>query len=213
MSQDRMSNSSSEPAKATDTYQAPNIEATLSRATKAVSKVRVVHGANEQYFDNLEGKTVGMVRKSLREVFNIPGDAEALIAGKNVQDDFVLEGGMNLEFVKEAGVKGIDLTLSDDEQVALRWALTDTLNDSMILDDAPYAASLIQDLCKRLGGELETQKIDPLEDTPAGKQWYEAHSMCETCCGWFEKGSLVEVEEEGFKFEECKECHAEATLL
>jgi hypothetical protein len=106
MSQERMSNTDTGAAKAATTYQPPSIEATLSRATKVASKVRVVHGANEQYFDNLEGKTVGMVRKSLREVFNIPGDADALISGKAVGDDFVLEGGMNLEFVKEAGVKG-----------------------------------------------------------------------------------------------------------
>ena len=89
-----------------DAYSRPSIESTLSRATSATSKIRVVHGANEQYFDTLEGKTVGQVKKSLREVFNIPGDAEALINGKQVGDEFVLEPSMNLEFVKEAGVKG-----------------------------------------------------------------------------------------------------------
>jgi hypothetical protein len=87
-------------------YQAPDIDASLSRAASATQKVRVVHGANQQYFDNLQGKTVGMVRKSLREVFNIAGDAEARIGGKAVGDDFILEAGQNLEFVKEAGVKG-----------------------------------------------------------------------------------------------------------
>lgn len=105
MSQDRMSNTG-DPTHKAGAYAAPDIDATLSRATSMMKKVRVVHGANEQYFDNLEGKTVGMVRKSLREVFNIPGDADALIGGKTVGDDFILEGGQNLEFVKEAGVKG-----------------------------------------------------------------------------------------------------------
>lgn len=89
-----------------DSYLAPDIDATLARASAATQKVRVVHGANEQYFDNLEGKTVGSVKKSLREVFNIPGDAQALVANKVVGDDFILEGSMSLEFVKEAGVKG-----------------------------------------------------------------------------------------------------------
>lgn len=89
-----------------DTYRAPDIEDTLARSERSLSKVRVVHGANEQYFDSIEGKTVGQVRKSLRDAFNIPGDANALIAGKDVGDDFVLEGGMSLEFVKESGVKG-----------------------------------------------------------------------------------------------------------
>ena len=106
MSQERMDAESSKPVTSSADYQAPDIEATLSRAKSSLSKIRVVNGANEQYFDSLEGKTVGSVRKSLREVFNIPGDASALISGKEVGDDFILEGGMNLEFVKEAGVKG-----------------------------------------------------------------------------------------------------------
>jgi hypothetical protein len=88
------------------TVQAPDISQTLTAASTLANKVRVVHGSNEQYFDNLGGKTVGTIRKSLREVFNIPGDAEALISGKKVTDDFILEGGQSLEFVKEAGVKG-----------------------------------------------------------------------------------------------------------
>lgn len=106
MSQERMDAGSSQKAVSSTEYLAPDIESTLSRAKNTLSKVRVVNGANEQYFDNLEGKTVGSVRKSLREVFNIPGDAQALIAGKDVGDDFILEGGMSLEFQKEAGVKG-----------------------------------------------------------------------------------------------------------
>ena len=105
MAQERMEAEGSSPRRTSTSYD-NSLEATLERAAAATSKVRVVHGANEQYFDNLEGKTVGSVRKSLREVFNIPGDATALIGGKEVQDDFVLDGGMNLEFFKEAGVKG-----------------------------------------------------------------------------------------------------------
>ncbi len=105
MSQERM-NGGIESAQTSNSYQAPDIEATLSRAAQVTSKVRVVHGANERHFDNLDGKTVGTVRKSLREVFNIPGDADALIAGKKVGDDYILESGQTLEFNKEAGVKG-----------------------------------------------------------------------------------------------------------
>lgn len=105
MSQERLHNTDGPKNNNINAYQAPNIDATLSRATNATKKVRVVHGANQDYFD-LEGKTVGMVRKNLREVFNIPGDAEALVSGKAVGDDFILEGNSSLEFVKEAGVKG-----------------------------------------------------------------------------------------------------------
>lgn len=106
MSQDRMDAVAGPKTISGSDYQPPDIESTLSRAKSTLSKVRVVNGANEQYFDNLEGKTVGSVRKSLREVFNIAGDASALVGGKDVGDDFILEGGMNLEFIKEAGVKG-----------------------------------------------------------------------------------------------------------
>ena len=83
----------------------PNVGDELANASVAAN-VRVVHGVNEQSFPNLEGRTVGFVKKNLRDVFNIPSDAEALVNGQQVGDDFVLEGGNSLEFVKEAGVKG-----------------------------------------------------------------------------------------------------------
>lgn len=106
MSQDRMDGGGLSPAKPVTSFTAPDISSTLSRATTSNNKVRIVHGANEGYY-SLEGKTVGNVRKSLKEVFNIPKDAAAVINGKEVGDDFILEGGQNLEFTKEAGVKGI----------------------------------------------------------------------------------------------------------
>lgn len=85
---------------------APDVGDVLNKAGRALDKVRVVHGANHQYFDNLVGKTVGSVRKSLRNSFNIPGDAVAMVDGKQVGDDHVLASSQNLEFTKEAGVKG-----------------------------------------------------------------------------------------------------------
>lgn len=115
MAQERMEATPNTPRMG-DIGHRPDIETVLSRASSATNKIRVVHGANEQYFDTLEGKTVGTVKKSLREVFNIPGDAEALIGGKQVGDDFILEPGMSLEFVKEAGVKG---SLTFKQQVVL----------------------------------------------------------------------------------------------
>lgn len=104
MSQERMNGDQGKQI-GSGTYSAPNIDSTLAKVNQAMKKVRVVHGANQEYLD-LEGKTVGYVRKKLREVLNIPGDAEALISGKAVGDEFVLEGNQSLEFVKEAGVKG-----------------------------------------------------------------------------------------------------------
>lgn len=67
--------------------------------------VRVVHGANEDRFD-LEGITIGSVAKSLRQVFNIPQDAVALVGGEKVTFDYILSEGESVEFVRENGRKG-----------------------------------------------------------------------------------------------------------
>lgn len=85
---------------------APDVGDVLKRSNRALDKVRVVHGANHEYFDNLVGKTVGSVRKSLRNSFNIPSDAVATVDGKQVGDDHVLSASQSLEFSKEAGTKG-----------------------------------------------------------------------------------------------------------
>lgn len=77
----------------------------FSELLRNQEKVRVIHGANQDYFD-IQGKTVGSVKKSLKEVFNIPSEAQAIVAGSTVDNDFVLKAGDSLEFIKEAGVKG-----------------------------------------------------------------------------------------------------------
>jgi hypothetical protein len=105
MSQDRMDAKHETAKPAPAAYQPPSVNVTASKSVNAEKRVRVVHGANEDYFD-LQNKTVGMARKSLKEAFNIPGDAEAQIGGEKVGDDHILQSGMALEFVKEAGRKG-----------------------------------------------------------------------------------------------------------
>lgn len=108
MSQERMGNQGSRAVNSPlgAVPAAPDVSGVLARTSRALDKVRVIHGANERYFDHLSGKTVGSVRKSLRDAFNIPGDASALIDGKEVGDEFILQSGQNLEFVKQSGVKG-----------------------------------------------------------------------------------------------------------
>lgn len=106
MAQERMDSSSSVNTQSSFDA-APDIGPTLARVRDTMNKVRVIHGANEGYYD-LHGKTVGSIRKSLRDVFNISAESNALVGGKDVSDDFIVETGMNLEFVKEAGVKGWD---------------------------------------------------------------------------------------------------------
>lgn len=105
MSQERMKSSEDKKQQSNDVFKAPNIDSTLERSNTVTEKVRVVHGVHEEYFD-LQGKTIGSVRKSLRDAYNLPGDAVAFVAGEPVEDDHILESGSNLEFTKEAGVKG-----------------------------------------------------------------------------------------------------------
>jgi len=93
--------------KTDEEYQKTDFDINFSQASKLNQKVRVVHGANDAYFENLEGKTVGYVRKSLRDVFNIPIDAVAVINGETVDDNYIFKGSESLDFNKESGVKGI----------------------------------------------------------------------------------------------------------
>ena len=110
MSQERMEITGVKPLTTPNFAQAPDIDTTLSDATKAVSKNRVLHGANERYYD-LSGKTIGAVKKTLRDDLNIPSDAEGYVLANGVAtkvgDDFVIQPGMSLEFSKEAGEKGV----------------------------------------------------------------------------------------------------------
>jgi len=81
-------------------------EQTVQQTQALSSKIRVISGANQKYIDNLVGKDVGYVRKRLKEQFNIAGDAVAFVSGKEVSDDFILESGQSLQFMREAGDKG-----------------------------------------------------------------------------------------------------------
>lgn len=84
---------------------AVNAENLVNRAKEIGNNIRVIHGANEGYFP-VNGKTIGDVRKGLKDTFSLPGDAIAQVDGKDVNDDFVLASGQSLEFYKAAGTKG-----------------------------------------------------------------------------------------------------------
>lgn len=67
--------------------------------------VRIVHGANEGRFE-VAGKTVRSIAKSLRDAFNIPDDAQALVGGTEVSEDHIVADGETVEFVRTFGRKG-----------------------------------------------------------------------------------------------------------
>lgn len=77
-------------------------------------EVKVIHGANDDSFQ-LAGKTVGNVRSSLVDAFNIPPNgAIAFVNDVQVDMDYLLEGGETLEFCKQYGQKGIERMLTEE---------------------------------------------------------------------------------------------------
>lgn len=70
-----------------------------------MADVKVINGVN--VLDaNLAGKTVADVRAMLTQALNIDPAAQPTISGETVGEDYVLESGDELEFVKASGVKG-----------------------------------------------------------------------------------------------------------
>lgn len=65
---------------------------------------RVVCGANEQAMD--AGQTVAQARENFKEILNIPDGAKAIVNGDEVGEDYILNEGDSLEFIKSAGGKG-----------------------------------------------------------------------------------------------------------
>jgi hypothetical protein len=73
------------------------------------------------------GQTVADLRLLLRHVFNIPADALPVVNGVPVEskeEDFAVPANACLEFVKDAGFKGLgDLLLPDD--IMRRWRINE----------------------------------------------------------------------------------------
>lgn len=67
--------------------------------------VRIQYGIHEALVDAV-GKTVNDVRSTMSQVMNIPNNARAHVGGRPVANDHVISQGQEVEFIKEAGVKG-----------------------------------------------------------------------------------------------------------
>ena len=67
--------------------------------------VQVIHGANEGTFP-FDGQTPKRIGRVLREVFNVPECASAIVNGHEVSRQHVLKDGDTLEFVQIFGQKG-----------------------------------------------------------------------------------------------------------
>jgi molybdopterin converting factor small subunit len=67
--------------------------------------VKIVSGVNEQEFP-IAGKTIGEIRESLREVFNIDDNAQAIVNGQKKNNNYALQSKDVVEFIHPIGEKG-----------------------------------------------------------------------------------------------------------
>ena len=70
------------------------------------ASTRVIYGVNELDLD-LAGKSIRGIWKVLEQVLNIPRDAAVSVNGERAGDDYVVRPGDEIEFQKQAGVKGL----------------------------------------------------------------------------------------------------------
>lgn len=68
--------------------------------------VTCMYGSSVENF-SVAGQTVSTVRDSLKDSFNIPQDAVPFVNGDQVDGTYILRESDNLEFVKQAGTKGL----------------------------------------------------------------------------------------------------------
>jgi hypothetical protein len=79
----------------------------VARQPQPASACRISHGPSDSYFENIAGKPIASVRRGLATVFSIPTDAEAFVGGSVVAPGYKLRAGVQVEFLKLRGRKGI----------------------------------------------------------------------------------------------------------
>lgn len=71
-----------------------------------MNSVKVIHGPNADTFDGIAGASVTAIRSSLRDAFNVPGEAWAFANGRRVGRDYRIRGGDVVEYICPWGHKG-----------------------------------------------------------------------------------------------------------
>ena len=97
--------------------------------------VKVIHGPNDDTFDDIGGATVSAVRVALADAFNIPARVLALVNGVPVPHEHRLRPGSTLEFVQPTGMKAA----LDPDELALLRRIEDKL-DQLLSPPARSAA-------------------------------------------------------------------------
>ena len=85
--------------------------------------VKIIHGANDGIF-NVVGASIANVQASLVDAFNIPAHAIAFVNGEQVRGDFRLQANSTLEFVKQAGRKGVGDQVWTEEEFCKFFKIT-----------------------------------------------------------------------------------------
>lgn len=96
----------------------------LPNPSLAPGRVKVIHGANDDTFENLVGVSVASVQASLVDAFNVPADAVAFVNGQSVDASYRLLDNDTLEFVKQQGRKSVGSQVWTDEEFCKFFQIT-----------------------------------------------------------------------------------------
>jgi hypothetical protein len=105
------------PARRSETAEGQSVDAeqALRERNEDLGHVQVAYGPHEGWF-NVAGKTVAYVRENLAHVFNIPPGSLPVATMQGVRDtiadaqaesEYVLQPKSRLEFMADAGEKGV----------------------------------------------------------------------------------------------------------
>jgi hypothetical protein len=97
---------------------------------------RITHGPNDAYFEDIVGKSVASIRRSLATVFSIPTEADAFVGGSVVGPEYRLRAGDSVEFLVRRGLKSLGDLLTP-EQLIERWHITEQQYQQLLKDGLP----------------------------------------------------------------------------
>jgi len=87
------------------TFQSSITKPSLQKRDRLSTTIQVSCGASAGRFP-VAGQKVAVVGEFLREVLNVDKLSTGMVNGKEVDGDYILKAGDNLEFLKPAGKKG-----------------------------------------------------------------------------------------------------------
>lgn len=143
--------------------------------TPGSGRVRVIHGCNDDRFDGVAGATVGAVRESLADAFNLTPGVLAWVNGRPAPPGHRLRAGDTLEFVHPGRTKG---ALEPDE-LAMVKRIEEKL-DRLLNSPSPAAGPVPPS--RKLGRRVETDEIGgyiaTLRDRPDPVPWKSVKAAC-----------------------------------